>query len=143
MEIFEPGISGKKIAMRKFHLCVVLPVFVAVAVNAQSDKKEPPPPPPPKMETAKFSPPKVIRDEKIKVQPVVKVKGKLADDFYNRNKDVSEITRQGNIIFIKKKDGTIEKYDMNKKDDEDNFIKKYGDPPIPPPPPPPPAKIDS
>lgn len=129
--------------MRKIHLTVVSIVFVSIATNAQSDKKDPPPPPPaPKMQTVKFTPPKIVKDEEIKVQPVIKVKGKLADDFYKRNQDVSEITRQGDMIFIKRKDGTAEKYDISKKEEEESFTKKYGESPIPPPPPPPPAKTD-
>jgi hypothetical protein len=65
---------------------------------------------------------------------VVTVKGKGADDFYKRNPTVSGISRQVSIISIKKKDGTTEKYDMNKKEDDKSFTEKYGVSLIPPPP---------
>jgi len=104
-------------------------ILVIVSVNAQSEKKEPPPPPPPK----------IIVDEKIQIDepPIVTLKGKMVDDFYTRNPSVAEISRQGNIITLKMKDGTKEKYDMNKKEEDKSFIEKYGASPIPPPPPPP------
>ena len=130
-------------------------ILVIVSANAQSEKKEPPPPPPkPKDEMVKFAPPKIVKDEEVQVNtpppkiiidekiqidepPVVTVKGKLADDFYKRNPSVAEISRQGNIITLKMKDGTKEKYDMNKKEEDKSFTEKYGASPIPPPPPPP------
>ena len=113
--------------MKKIFIPIVL-LFVALASNAQSEKKEPPPPPPPK---------KV--DEKVvyNVPPIIKVSGKRADEFYERNPSVSEISQQGNIIILKKKDGTTEKYDMKKKGEDKMFTEKYGVLPVPPPPPPP------
>jgi hypothetical protein len=69
--------------------------------------------------------------------PVITVSGKMADEFYARNTTVSEISRQGNIITLKMKDGTTEKYDMSKKEEDKSFTDKYGTSPIPPPPPPP------
>ena len=115
-------------------------ILVIVSANAQSEKKEPPPPPPkPKDEIVKFTPPKIVKDEEVQVKepPVVTVKGKMADEFYTRNPSVAEISRQGNIITLKLKDGTKENYDMNKKEEDKNFTEKYGASPIPPPPPPP------
>jgi hypothetical protein len=118
-------------------------ILVVVSANSQSEKKEPSPPPPkPKKEVVKFDPPKIVVDEEVnaakpKEPPVVTVKGKVADDFYERNPSVSDISRQGNIISLKKKDGTIEKYDVSKKEDDKSFTEKYGVSPIPPPPPPP------
>ena len=116
-------------------------LVVGITSNAQSAKKDPPPPPP-MGETVKFDPPKIVVDEEVNVAkpkepPVVTVKGKVADDFYERNPSVSDISRQGNIISLKKKDGTIEKYDMSKKEEDKSFTEKYGESPIPPPPPPP------
>ena len=94
--------------------------------NAQSTKKEPPPPPPPP------------KDEVVKSEPQkIKVSGPLDDDFYKRNPSVSNFSRQGNIISLKKKDGTTEKYDMSKKEEDKSFTEKYGVSPIPSPPPPP------
>ena len=136
-------------------------ILVIVSANAQSEKKEPPPPPPkPKDEIVKFTPPKIVKDEEVQVKtpppppkiiidekvqvkepPVVTVKGKMADEFYTRNPSVTEISRQGNIITLKLKDGTKEKYDMNKKEEDKSFTEKYSASPIPPPPPPPPKKI--
>jgi len=110
--------------MKKIMIPLVL-LVVGVASNAQSEKKEPPPPPPqPKNEIVKSEPPKV------------NVSGPLDDDFYKRNPSVSNFSRQGNIISLKKKDGTTEKYDMNKKEEEEIFTEKYGVSLIPPPPPP-------
>jgi len=105
-------------------------------------KKPPPPPPKPKNETVKFTPPKIVKDEEVQVRqtPVIKIKGKGADEFYKRNTTVEEILRQGNVITLKMKDGTIEKYDMSKKEEDKSFTEKYGVSPIPPPPPPPKKK---
>lgn len=102
-------------------------------------KKPPPPPPKPKDEIIKFTPPQIVKDEEVQVKedPVITSKGKMADDFYNRNPSVSEISRQGNITTLKMKDGTEEKYDMSKKEEDKSFTEKYGVSPIPPPPPPP------
>ena len=99
-----------------------------------------PPPPPAKVEMTKFTPPKIVKDEEVKVQPVIAVKGEKADGFYKRNPGVSDISRQGNIITLKMKDGTTEKYDMSKKEEDKSFTEKYGVCPIPPPPPPPKMK---
>jgi hypothetical protein len=127
--------------MKKVFALAASLVLVIVSANSQSEKKEPPPPPPkPKKEVVKSEPPKIVVDEesntaKPKEPPVVTVKGKVADDFYERNPSVSDISRQGNIISLKKKDGTIEKYDMNKKEEDKSFTEKYGASPIPPPPP--------
>ena len=83
-------------------------------------------------------PPKIIIDEKVQTNepPVVTAKGKMADEFYTRNPWVKEISRQGNIITLKMKDGTKEKYDMNKKEENKSFTEKYDVSPILPPPPP-------
>jgi len=125
-------------------------LIVSVSTNAQSDKKEPPPPPPkPKEEKVKFTPPKIVKDEETKFTPakivrdgeaekppVIKVSGKMADEFYKKNPSVSDISRKGNVITLKMKDGTTEEYDMSKKEDDKSFTDKYGTSPIPPPPPP-------
>ena len=120
--------------MKKTLTGLIALLFIGVGVlNAQSTKEVPPPPPPP-------SPPKVIIDEKIKVKepPVITITGQIADEFYKRNSSVTEISRKGNIITVKKKDGIEEKYDMSKKEEDKSFTEKYGVLPIPPPPPPPP-----
>ncbi|HEV8287038.1 MAG TPA: hypothetical protein VGQ09_22160 [Chitinophagaceae bacterium] len=119
--------------MRKlvFHLSTYAIVSM-VSVNIYSQKDvppPPPPPPPPKVEVSKFEP------------PVITVKGKEADAFYKRNPSVADISRQGNIITLKLKNGEKEKYDMKKADEKKSFTGKYGASPIPPPPPPPPPKI--
>jgi len=92
-----------------------------------------PPPPKPK-EQVKY---KIVKNEEIKKPPVIKVTGKMADEFYEKNPSVSDISGQGNIITLKMKDGTTEKYDMSKKEEDKSFTDKYGKSPIPPPPPPP------
>jgi|SRR6187397_2400318 hypothetical protein len=115
-------------------------ILVIVSANAQSEKKEPPPPPPkPKDEVVKLTPPKIVKDEEVQVKapppPPPKIIIEMADEFYTRNPSVAEISRQGNIITLKMKDGTKEKYDMNKKEEDKSFTEKYGASPIPPPPP--------
>ena len=120
--------------MKKTLTGLIALLFIGVgAANAQSEKEIKPPPPPP--------PPKMIVDKKIRVKepPIITVKGKMADEFYKRNPSVTEISRQRNIITLKMKDGTEEKYDMSKEEENKNFTEKYGVSPIPPPPPPPPA----
>jgi hypothetical protein len=98
--------------MKKILAIAASLILVIVSANAQSKKKEPPPPPP-----------KIIIE--------------MADEFYTRNPSVAEVSRQENIITLKMKDGTKEKYDMSKKEEDKSFTEKYGTSPIPPPPPPP------
>ena len=157
MEKNHTGIYMKNCFMKKICAVAASLILVIVSANSQSEKKEPPPPPPkPKDEVVKFTPPKIVKDEEVQVKapppppkiiidenvqvkepPVVTVKGKMADDFYTRNPSVAGISRQGNIITLKMKDGTKEKYDMNKNEEDKSFTEKYGVSPIPPPPPPP------
>jgi hypothetical protein len=135
--------------MKKIFAVAASLILVVVSANSQSEKKEPPPPPPKPKEEVKY---KIVKEEKVKnispiiidekvnagnpsEPPVITVKGKGADDFYKRNPTVSGISRRGNVITIKKKDGTTEKYDMNKKEEDKSFTEKYGVSPIPPPPP--------
>lgn len=121
MEISFAGIYLKNCFMKKILAVAASLILVVVSANSQSEKKEPPPPPPkPK--------------EEVKVPSVIVVSGK--NDFYTRNPTVSEISRRENIITLKMKDGTTEKYDMSKKDEDKTFTEKYGVSPIPPPPPP-------
>lgn len=154
--------------MRKVYALLPALVFVcSITANAQSEKKEPPPPPPkPKNEVVKFAPPKIVKDEEVKMKepppappkpmgetakpsppkiivdekvevkepPVITVKGELADEFYKRNPSVTGISRQGNIVTLKKKGGKTEKYNMSKKEENKSFTEKYGTSPIPPPP---------
>lgn len=89
-----------------------------------------PPPPPPKVNLTRFKPPVII------------AKGEKADDFYKRNPSVLEISRQGNIIILKMKDGTKEEYNVDRKDEMKSLTDKYGECPLPPPPPPP-KKVSS
>jgi hypothetical protein len=132
--------------MKKTLTGLIAVVIISAAAYAQSEKqiKPPPPPPPPKIEKKELPPPpppptNTLIDEKIKVEepPVIIIKGKMANEFYNRNPSVTEISRKGNIITLKKKDGTEEKYDMSNKEEDKSFTDKYGVSPIPLPPPPP------
>ena len=119
--------------MKKIFAMAASLVLVVISANGQTEKKEPPPPPPKPKEEVTY---KIVKDEEIKKPPVMKVTGKMADEFYAKNPSVSDISRQGNVITLKMKDGTTEKYDMTKKDEDKNFTEKYGVSPIPPPPPP-------
>ena len=108
--------------MKKIMIPLIL-LVVGITSHAQSAKKEPPPPPPqPKNEVVKSEPQKI------------KVSGPLDDDFYKRNPSVSNFSRQGNIISLKRKDGTTEKYDMSKEEEDISFTEKYGVSSIPLPP---------
>lgn len=139
MEKSQTGIYLKNCSMKKILAVASSLILVVASANSQSEKKEPPP-----------SPPKVIIDDKVKVKkidgeiatepPVITIRGEKADAFYKRNPAVAGISRQGNVITIKKQDGTTEKYDMSKKEDDKGFTDKYGISPIPPPPPPPKPK---
>lgn len=106
-------------------------------VRDEEVQKKTPPPPPPMVEMVKFTPPKIVKDEDVQVkkEPVVTVKGEMADGFYKRNPTVTNISRQGSTVTLKMKDGTTEKFDMNKKEDDKKFTEKYGVCPIPPLPP--------
>jgi hypothetical protein len=158
MEMIKAGIYWEIAVMKKIFSLAASLILVIVSANAQSEKKEPPPPPPkPKDEIVKFTPPRIVKDEEVKVKtppppppkiiidekvqvkepPVITIKGEMADDFYKRNPSVAEISRHGNIIMLKRKDGSKEKYDMRKKEEDKGFTEKYGVSPIPPPPPPP------
>lgn len=135
MEKSHTGIYLKNCSMKKILAVASSLILVVVSANSQSEKKQPPPPPP-----------KVIIDEKVKVKkidgeiatepPVITIRGEKAAEFYERNPSVAGISRQENVITIKKKDGTSEKYNMSKKEDDKSFTEKYGVSPIPPPPPP-------
>ena len=141
MEKSHRGIYLKNCFMKKIFAVAASLILVVVSANSQSEKKEPPPPPPkPKEENVKNTSPTVIdgtvNASKPLEPPVVTVKGKGADDFFKRNPTVCGISRQGSVITIKKKDGTSEKYDMNKREEDKAFTERYGVSPIPPPPPP-------
>jgi hypothetical protein len=121
MEKSDRGIFIKNCFMKKIVAVSASLLLVVVSANSQSEKKEPPPPPKP--ETVKFDPPRLIDKE-------------LLHDFYRRNPSVAQITSERHVTTLKMKDGTTERYDMRKKEDDENFTKKYGVSPIPPPPPP-------
>lgn len=120
--------------MRKtYGILVVSFIIATITTNAQT---EPPPPPPPKPgEVVTFKPPVIVKEGEVESPPVITIRGKMADEFYQRNPTVSAISRRANIITITKKDGTIEKYDMSKEEGDKDFTEKYGRSPIPPPPP--------
>ena len=106
---------------KSFILLVSLLVIGILSGNSQTTNKEVPPPPPPKVDIKKVAP------------PITTVTGKMADDFYKSNPSVTEVLRQGNVVILKKKDGTTEKYDLSKKDEDKSFTEKYGASPIAPP----------
>ena len=93
-----------------------------VAGNDTIPDKLPPPPPPP--------PAQAINPMK---------------DFLKKNPGVKDVSwafkddEEAAIIFVHKKDGKVEEYDIRKESVKADFISKYGAIPMPPPPPPPPA----
>src|ERR1041385_7736610 len=128
MENCQACISPKILYMKKTLTGLLALLIIGIGVaNSQSDKKTKPPPPPPKVNITKFKPPIIIAKED------------KADDFYKRNPSVAEISRQGNIIILKMKEGGRQEYNVNKQDEMKSFTDQYGEPPLPPPPPPPPS----
>ena len=125
MEKRRTGIYLKNCFMKKIVAVAASLILVVVSANSQSEKKAVPPPPPPKVNISKFKPPTIM------------AKGDKADDFYKRNPSVMEISRQGNILLLKMKDGTRQEYNVNIKDEMKSFTDQYGESPLPPPPPPP------
>ena len=128
--------------MKKILIVPASLFIIVVTASAQVEKNEPPPPPPKPKAEVKYTTAKIVHDEKINKAypaepPVITMRGKNADEFYERNPMVSGISRQGSVITITKKDGSIEKYDTGKKEEDRSFTEKYGVCPIPPPPPPP------
>jgi hypothetical protein len=108
---------------RFFSILPVVIIGIFLSKNGWAQKtSQPPPPPPPKVNTSKFKP------------PVITAEGKLANTFYKRNPSVANFSRQGNKMTIKLKNGHVEKYDLDKKDEKKNFTNKYGESPIPAPP---------
>jgi len=97
-------------------LAILIGLFVLAGLKAQQKP------------TQSSPPPKVVEE------PVITVTGNEADNFYKRNPAVESISRQGNIITLKMKDNTIQKYDFNNKKEEQDFKTKYGKSPIPTPP---------
>jgi hypothetical protein len=111
--------------MKKILTGLIALLFIGISASiAQSEKETKPPPPP--------APPAL---------PTISIADKQANEFYKLNPTVTEISRQGNWITLKMKDGSSEKYDMSNKDDKKNFADKYGESPLPDPPPPP-KKVD-
>lgn len=127
-----PCVSHSKIndMLKKKVLLPALLVTCGFLAQAQNTEKLPPPPPPkpPKIETTKFTPPVIVKD---------------ADDFYERNKTVANLTWQnGHFVTVHLKDKSKEKYDINDSKQKKAFTDKYGEcPPAPPPPPPAPPKV--
>ena len=83
------------------------------------DKLPPPPPPPPPAQS---------------VNPM--------KDFLKKNPGVKDVSwafkdnEEAAIIFVHKKDGKVEEYDIRKESVKSEFLSKYGAIPMPPPPPP-------
>lgn len=153
MEYLEACISPEIFYMKKTLTGLIAVLIIGLgAATAQSEKETKPPPPPKTIidEKIKVKELPVITvkgdkiDEKIKMKepPTITIKGKIADKFYKQNPSVAEISRQATIITLKMKEGTEEKYDMSKIEEDKSFTEKYGISPIPPPPPPRPKKVN-
>lgn len=65
---------------------------------------------------------------------------KELDKFYKRNPNVQAIMWRKDQVIIKKKNGSVETYDMSDEEDMNTFEDKYGEMPTPPPAPPKPPK---
>jgi hypothetical protein len=113
--------------MKKILLLPACLIGAAITLKAQIKDLPPPPPPPPPLLS------KVVKTKL--TEPVITVRGKMADEFYKRNPSKAGISRMGNVITLQMKDKTTKKYDMTRKEDKKSFTDKYGNSPIPPPPP--------
>lgn len=120
----------------KKSLFTAIAVLAASVVFAQQKKEAPPPPPPPKLIDVQDIPPP---------PPPSKPDDWTKDDkaFLKRNPSVKSVGWSENKIRIHLKSGKEEVFDLNNKEQMENFGKQYGELPAPPPPPPPvPKKVD-
>jgi len=121
-------------------------IFLVAAVLAgqvlfaqQKKEKSPPPPPPPRVIDVRDIPPP---------PPPPRQSDWIKDEnaFLKRNPSVKSIGWSENKIRLHLKSGKEEVYDLNNKEEMENFRKQYGELPAPPPPPPPkaaaPKKVD-
>jgi hypothetical protein len=118
MEILRISILTETTHMKLIQNAVVAAcALTAMQTNAQS---------PPATSGSNSSPSAIV-------QPDNPVSG-----FKRRNKDVKSVSWQdGQVIIITKKDGAVEKYDLNNKDEVAKAESQYGKLPATPPPPPP------
>ena len=104
--------------------CLLVAGTVGYTQAGKQKAPPPPPPPPSKVETIKFDPPVVVQID-------------ARSEFYERNSSVAELSWQGNEkLIVKKKDSSVERYNIANESEKKAFAEKYG--PVPPPPPPPP-----
>lgn len=131
VEIFHGSVLATNRFMKKSIAMFLCLAIAGITLNAQSKKQKEPPAPPPKVETVKFEPPVIVKDDEL-------------SGFYNRHPSVSELkwkTQDKIIVTFKDSDKKNEEYNLADRQDEISFRKKYGDvPKAVPPPPPPPAK---
>jgi len=129
MENDERCVLWKTNFMKK-SIFIVFAVFAGSLVFAQQKKEKPSPPPPPPVLNAKdITPPP---------PPSIPNDWPQADKaFLNRNPSVKSVGWSENNIRIHLKSGKEEIFDLNNKQQMENFRKHYGELPVPPPPPPP------
>lgn len=110
--------------MKNIKTLTVIAVTAIMFVTKAEAQKQPPPPPPPVPAAATVDAPVKV-DVFLKNNPTIK-------DVYQEKKD---------LLIVKLKNGTVEKYNMADINEKKKFADKYGDlPAVSPPPPPPPVK---
>ncbi len=114
--------------MKKTLIMPACLLVMAMAAQAQKHKAPPPPPQGPTVETVKFAPPVIVKDNVIQ-------------EFYDRNPSVANIGWTGeHKVVITLKNQQKETYDLSNEAQKKAFEDKYGEaPPTPPAPPPPPV----
>jgi hypothetical protein len=136
MENNNDRVLAKNRFMKK-GILVAVTLLTGLVLVAQQQKEKPPPPP--KVLDVKVPPPAPPR------VPISKQNSWLKDEeaFLKNNPPVKSIGWSENKITLHLKSGKEEVFEVNNKEQMDNFRKQYGElpePPPPPPPPPPPAK---
>jgi len=112
--------------MKKTAVMIICLLVAGTVGYTQDNKQKPPPPPPPR--------PSKVKTIKID-QPVV-VQIDTRPEFYERNSSVAELSWiKTQKLIVKKKDSTVERYNIANESEKKVFVEKYGA--IPPPPPPP------
>ena len=119
----------------KKSIFISIAVLIGSLVFAQQKKEKPSPPPPPLVLDAKDitppPPPKIV-------EHVPSAGNEDYKAFLKNNPSVNSVSWSENKISIHLRSGKEEVFDLNNKEQMEQFKQKYGELPVPPPPPPPP-----